>query len=108
MLVNSLSMRPYRGAHIHIINYFQRFVVVVFYRGHFYQFLSETTKQGEYTNEEYLLVLDAIRKDAEKYVDAIKKKRSFRYRLKSFFSHASKKRPRRISGYVPQESRKER
>lgn len=94
MLSNSIETKKYRGAHIHIINYYQEFIIVVFYRGKFYQFKSATDKRGEYTNEEYLVVLDAIREDAKKFIDAIKIQRSFKYKIKLFIKnfHVRKKR----------------
>ena len=91
MVLNSVKMSKYRGAYIHIVNFYQEFIVVVFYKGEFYQFKSATDKGGEYTNEEYILVLDAIRKDAERFIDAIKKERSVIFRLKRWLKNYQKK-----------------
>ena len=102
MLFNSIETRKYRGAYIQILNYWQDFVIVVFYRGKFYQFKSATDKKSEYTNEEYILVLKNIIKDAEKFIDAIKNQRSIKGRIKLFINNYAKK--RRKASRVPQDA----
>lgn len=116
MLVNTITAKKYRGAYIYIVNYWQDFVIVIFYRGRFYSFRSVTDKRGkfdrfgnfirgEYTNEEYIIVLENIFKDAHKFIDAIKIERSVLFRikrsLKLFIQKSNVKRQRKTGG-VPQ------
>ena len=93
-MINGLHFKEYRGAHIHLINYWQDFVVVVFYRGRFYDYKVEAEKKGEYTNEEYIRVISAVYEDAKKFVDAIRVKRSLKNKIKEFINEYQKKKRR--------------
>ncbi len=101
MLINSIVTKKYKGAYIHIINYFQQFVVVVFYKGRFYQFLSVTDKAREYTNEEYILVLNGIYEDAKKFIESIKVQRSLKFRIKGYLIKYVKR--QRKTSRIPQD-----
>lgn len=102
MLANAIQTKKYKGAYIHILNYWQDFVVVIFYRRKFYQFRSATDKKGEYTNEEYIIVLDSIFQDAHKFIEAIREKRSLKNKIKLFINRIYETRKRRKTGGVPQ------
>lgn len=84
-MINVIKIKKYRGAHILILNAWQSFVAIVFYRGKFYHCRTDAVKQGEYTNNEYLVALDTITKDAKYLVEALKRKRSVLFQLKSLW-----------------------
>lgn len=72
----AVRCRKYRGAHILIINEFQSFLAIIFYKGRFYQTKLDAIKQGkkEYTASEYATACDTMFKEACLLVDAIKVK----------------------------------
>ena len=89
-MLNSIKIKSYRGAHILILNSWQEFIVIVFYKNQFYHFLSGAEKKGEYTNDEYFTVIDTITKDSHKYIDAIILKRSLKFKIKQLWQQINK------------------
>lgn len=85
-MINVIAVKKYRGASILIINCWQSFIAIVFYRGQFYHCRIDAVQRGEYNNQEYLTALDTISKDAKYLVAAVKKKRSFFEKIKKIFN----------------------
>ena len=71
-----IKVKKYRSTFILIINFWQDFVSIIFYRGQFYHCRLKAEKMGEYSNEEYLTALDTILKDSHTLVDTIIRERS--------------------------------
>ena len=104
-MLNVIKTKKYRGAYIEILNYYQDFVAVIFYRGRFYHFRSDALKKGEYTNEEYLTILDTILKDAKRFADEIIKERSLLGQIKRWIKNkrniANRRKARQGMGKKP-------
>lgn len=90
-MINAVKIRKYKEAHILILNMWQSFLTIIFYRGKFYHFYMDAFKQGEYDIGEYTVVLDACLKDAKTLIDKIKKERSLLNIIKKFVCQMLKK-----------------
>lgn len=78
-------IRRYKGAYILILNVWDTFLTIIFLRGKFYHIKHDAEIKGrEYTNKEYLDILDVIKKDAYKIIDIIKVESSIRFKVKIF------------------------
>lgn len=65
-------VKKYRGAHILILNEWQTFIAIIFYKGKFYHAYAEAIKKGEYGGKEYTECVDFAYREAKRVVDAIK------------------------------------
>ena len=91
MALLATHIRKYRGAHILIINEFQTFISITFYKGKFYHIKHDAIKRGEYTNKEYLEVCDSIQKEAKKMVDLIRVEKSLLFKIKNIYVSITKR-----------------
>ena len=66
-----VKIKTYRGAHILILNEFQGFIWVAFYKGKFYAGQLHIEKQGEYTLDETESALKATLCAAKLSIDQI-------------------------------------
>ena len=95
--MNAIKIKKYRGANILIINEWQDFIAIIFYRGGFYHCRLGVEKNevifrnhkrigpADYTNGEYLVAVDTIVKDAKILVDNIIKERSLWNQIKKIY-----------------------
>ncbi len=81
-----LKIKKYRGANILIMNNWQSFIYVIFYRNRFYTNTIDITKYGEYSNAEYLRAIDGVLLAAKETVDIIKQ-RSFVFNIFNQFKN---------------------
>ncbi len=69
--------KDYKKAKIVVLNDdWQTFIYVIYYKGEFYANNIAVTKQGEYTNTEYMQALEAVLDVAHRVVDKIIEERS--------------------------------
>ena len=90
--MTSIKVKKYRKANILILNEFQSFISVVFYRGNFYQIKTDAIKHGEYTNGEYTEAIENAYTEAKKLADAIITSRSIKFRIKQLWQEAISRR----------------
>ena len=79
-----VKIKKYRGANILILNNYQDFLCVIFYKGKFYANTFEISKAGEYTEKEYIQALDAVQIAARTTVNIIKERSSVINKLKQY------------------------
>ncbi len=77
------KIKKYNGAHILILNEWQRFIYIIFYKGQFYANTFDIEKTGDYTGTEYIRAMDAVLLAAKKSCDIIIQ-RSLLNKLKSY------------------------
>lgn len=82
-MIQVAQIRKYRGANILILNNWQSFVYVIFYRKQFYANEITIAKPGEYTNLEYVRALDGVLIAAKRSVDMIRERSSWKSKLKN-------------------------
>ena len=102
--LTAIRIKKYRGANILIINKWQNFIAIIFYKGQFFQTELEATpevKRKDYTAREYAIACDAMLNEAKKVVNAIRAKRSLKNRLRQYASYI------RLSIGLPPRSPKE-
>jgi len=68
------KIAKYRGASILILNEWQCFIYVIFYKGEFFANQIVITKSGEYTNKEYLQAMDGALTAAKSTIDTFKER----------------------------------
>ena len=88
-MLTAIRVRKYRGAHILIINKWQNFIAIIFYKGQVHQteLDAEIKGQHDYTAKQYAIACDAMLCEAKKVVDAIREQRSLRFKFKKYASH---------------------
>lgn len=84
-----IKVKKYKGANILIINEWYQFIAIIFYRGQFYTTKLDAIKRDhrEYTATEYAQAADAMLQEAKLLVEAIRTKRSLRFKLKNLYNH---------------------
>ena len=86
-----VKTKKYKGAHILILNDWQNFRYIIFYKGLFFSTDLEVTKRGEYTNEEYILAVDATYQAACATIDQIILQRSWTQKIKYIYKKINEK-----------------
>ena len=79
-----VKIKKYKAANILILNEWQRFIYIIFYKGQFYANTFDIEKTGDYTGTEYLRAMDAVLLAAKKSCDIIIERSSLLNKLKNY------------------------
>jgi len=73
-----VKISNYKGAHILILNEWQVFIYIIYYKRKFFANEISISKRGEYTNKEYVQALDGALVAAKSTIDIIRERSAFR------------------------------